>query len=106
MKTKVGKGLLIHWWHYYGKAIYTFDELERFERLIDKKGVDKILDVAVASFIVGDGSPTALLMAIRDNKAEELLNSLPDIDKFSEEDKKGYLHIKEEFVKIISSTCK
>jgi hypothetical protein len=45
----IDKRLLIHWWHYYGKVIYTFAELEEFEKVIDKYGADKVLDVAVAS---------------------------------------------------------
>ena len=42
---KVNKELLIHWWHYYGTTIYTFDELQKFERIIDKYGPDRVLEV-------------------------------------------------------------
>ena len=54
----IEKGLLIHWWHYYGKVIYTLAELEEFEKVIDEYGANKVLDVAVASYVCGDGSPT------------------------------------------------
>lgn len=47
----IEKGLLIHWWHYYGKVIYTLAELEEFEKVIDEYGADKVLDVAVASYV-------------------------------------------------------
>ena len=47
----IEKGLLMHWWHYYGKVIYTLDELEKFEKIIDDYGVDKVLDAAVASYV-------------------------------------------------------
>ena len=43
----IEKGLLIHWWHYYGKVIYTLAELEEFEKVIDEYGADKVLDVAL-----------------------------------------------------------
>lgn len=46
----IEKGLIIHWWHYYGKSIYTLAELEEFEKVIDEYGVDKVLDVAVVSY--------------------------------------------------------
>lgn len=37
--------LLMHWWHYYGKAIYTFEDLEKFSALIDKYGAEKISEL-------------------------------------------------------------
>ena len=53
----IEKGLLIHWWHYYGKCIYTFAELKELEKIIYDYGVEKVLDAAVASYVCGDGSP-------------------------------------------------
>ena len=102
MDTIDRKGLLLLWWHYYGKCIYTLAELEEFERIIDEYGAEKFLDAAMASYICGDGSPTTILMSIRKNKVTELFDSLPDIEKLKENEKKAYKAAKEEFVRIIS----
>ena len=102
----IEKGLLIHWWHYYGKCIYTLAELEEFEKIIDEYGTDKVLDIAVASYITCDGSPTVILESIRTDTVEELINTLPDFESMEEEKKTAYNAIKEEFVEIISGTYK
>lgn len=101
----VEKGLLIHWWHYYGKCIYTLAELEEFEKVIDEYGADKVLDVAVASYICGDGSPTIMLASIRKGAVKELFESLPDISKMEGKEKEQYDAVREEFVQIISQTA-
>lgn len=72
----IDKRLLIHWWHYYGKVIYTFAELEKFEKVIDEYGADKVLDVAVASYVCGDGSPTIMLKSIRKGTVKKLFEFL------------------------------
>ena len=75
----IDKRLLIHWWHYYGKVIYTLAELEEFEKVIDEYGADKVLDVAVASYVCGDGSPTIMLASIRKGTVKKLFESLSDV---------------------------
>lgn len=100
----IEKGLLIHWWHYYGKAIYTFAELEEFEKIIDDYGADKVLDAAVASYVCGDGSPTIILLSIRKGAIKKLFESLPDISKMGDEEQKQYQKVREEFVQAISQT--
>lgn len=84
----IEKGLLIHWWHYYGKVIYTLAELEEFEKVIDEYGADKVLDVAVASYVCGDGSPTIMLASIRKGTVKKLFESLPDISKMEKKGKR------------------
>ena len=101
----IEKGLLIHWWHYYGKYIYTLAELEEFEKVIDEYGAERVLDVAVASYICGDGSPTIMLASIRKGAVKELFESLPDISKMEEKEKEQYDAVREEFVQIISQTA-
>ena len=102
----IEKGLLIHWWHYYGKLIYSFAELEEFEKIIDNYGVEKVLDVAIASYVCGDGSPTIMLTSIRKGAVKELFESLPDVSKMDDEARKQYQIIRDEFVQIISQTLK
>lgn len=101
----IEKGLLIHWWHYYGKLIYSFAELEEFEKIIDNYGVEKVLDVAIASYVCGDGSPTIMLTSIRKGAVKELFESLPDVSKMDGEARKQYQIIRDEFVQIISQTA-
>lgn len=100
----IDKRLLIHWWHYYGKVIYTFAELEEFEKVIDEYGADKVLDVAVASYVCRDGSPTIMLKSIRKGTVKKLFESLPDISKMEKKEKEQYETVRDKFVQIISQT--
>ena len=84
------KELLLHWWHYYGKQIYTFDELEKFLAIIDNYGSDRVMDVAVASYISSDGSPTMMLQCIRADKVSEMFEKLPDPKNLAEEAQEQY----------------
>ena len=102
---EIKKELLMHWWYYYGNCIYNLAELEKFEKVIDEYGVEKVLDVAVASYICGDGSPTNILMSIRTDTVKELFESLPDVSTFDEEKKQIYNAMRDEFVRIISKTA-
>ena len=102
---EITKGLLIHWWHHYGKFIYTLDELEEYEKVIDEYGKEKVLDAAIVSCICGDGSPTNILMSIRTDTVKELFESLPDVSTFDEEKKQIYNAMRDEFVRIISKTA-
>ena len=94
--------LLMHWWHYYGKCIYTYGELQKFLELL-KKDEEKILDVAVASYIMGDG-PTILLMAIRNNEVEKLYDVLPNKSSFNSTELKDYNYYKSKFLEKIKDS--
>ena len=102
---EITKGLLMHWWHYYGKCIYSLAELEKFEKVIDEYGVEKVLDVAVASYVYDDGSPTIMLVNIRQDSVKKLFESLPDFSTWKEKDKKQYEAMRDEFIHIISQTA-
>ncbi len=69
------KALLRHWWHYYGKEIYTFAEKEKIDSLIDEN-YDLIKDAAVFSFMFSTGNNTQLLHAIRHGEAVAYLNGV------------------------------
>ena len=101
----IEKGLLIHWWHYYGKGIYTLAELEEFEKVIDEYGADRVFDVAVASYVCGDGSPTIMLASIRKGAVKELFDSLPDVSKMEGKEKEQYEAVRKELAQIISQTA-
>jgi len=103
----IEKGLLMHWWHYYGKCIYTLAELEEFEKIIDEYGVEKVLDAALASYVCGDGSPTIILMSIRKGTVKELFESLLplDISKMNDSEREAHLKLREQFIQAISQTA-
>lgn len=84
------KELLLHWWQYYGKFIYTYEELEKFSALIDKHGVEKITEAVLASFVSDDGSPTCMLLSIRQRKEEQLIATLPDPSTLTSKQKEAH----------------
>ena len=77
-RTEITKDFLINWWVECSKVIYSPDELKQFEDIIDKYGVEKIYTVVITSFLVEDGSPTTLLMAMRDDGVEILLDFISE----------------------------
>lgn len=93
------KDLLLFWWRYYGKCIYTLEEYEKISALIDKYGAEKISELVVASFISNDDSPTIVLFSIRKNKVDELIATLPVISKFEGEEKEFYDFLKASLAK-------
>lgn len=86
--------------------LYTggITKLEEFEKVIDEYGADKVLDVAVASYVCGDGSPTIMLASIRKGTVKKLFESLPDISKMEKKEKEQYETVRDKFVQIISQT--
>ncbi len=102
---EIDKRILIHWWHYYGRSVYTLAELSQFEEIIDKYGADRVFDVAVASYIFDDGSPTAILASIRNNSVNDLFESMPDITKMDENKKALFILARKELYQIISQTA-
>lgn len=96
------KGLMLHWWHYYGKSIYTLAELEEFNNLLESD-FEKILEVAIANYMCGEG-PTLLLIAIRKKLVSKMLAKLPNINELTEESKNQYFKIKTGFINEIIST--
>lgn len=102
LSIETKKNLIIHWWHYYGKAIYTLAELEKFIALLESD-FDKVLEIAIANFMCGQG-PTPLLMAIRKNIVPQMIQSLPNINDLSEKEKEIYYEIKTGFINEVIST--
>ncbi len=84
--------LLKHWWHNYGKMLYTYDEFLTFSSLMDTN-FDSIEAVAVFSFMKNDG-PKIIVHSIRSNSVNELLNIFV-ANKFNKDNK--YIKIRIEF---------
>ena len=103
-EKSIDKNMIFHWWHYYGKSIYTLEELEELEKIIDTHGTEKVLELMVACYICGDGSSTILLSAIRENRVNELFDALPDVSKMNAKEKEQYLKTRDELLQIISKS--
>lgn len=72
--NKEQEELLLHWWHYYGKDIYTLAEREEVVKLITKQP-NEMLTLATIAYI--DGVTTRpLLAAIRTNQVEKLFQDI------------------------------
>ena len=61
--------LLNHWFRYYGKEIYILEELEKFQKVV-QKDCDIIMQVAILSYLVQEG-PSVLLKDIRNNTLDD-----------------------------------
>lgn len=101
---EVTKSMLLNWWERKGRVPYTPEELKKFEQVIDDYGVDKVLEVAISSYIAEDGSPTVILECIRRDAVEEFIKYLPDISTLSEGEQEAYEFEKEKFIRKISKS--
>jgi len=72
------KELLLHWWHYYGKMLYTFAEMEQFSTMIDENA-NQVMELAIAGFVNGITSQP-IIVAMRENNLEELKATLPNVE--------------------------
>ncbi len=98
------KELLLYWWRWYFH-ITPYEkhnkEYKSFQKIIRDYGEDKVLEIAVTSHLLYDGSPRIFLIAIRKNEIESLMKCLPIFSRFPEENKKKYEKVKEEFLENI-----
>lgn len=81
------KELLNHLWHYYGKHIYTLEDLINYNRFV-KSNSDQLFDLAVTTYFSGLNFQTTVLTAMRNNKLHELFNRMPIFEKGSLEERK------------------
>lgn len=93
------KTLVKHWWHYYGKMVITFAELQRFHELVEKD-VDTIFRFAVDSFIIGQSSQQ-LIVAMRFNEENQLLEKVTIIDELNDKEKEEYELATKAFVEML-----
>lgn len=87
--------LLQHWWYYYGKVLITLAEWQHFSQLV-KKDSNSIFLIAVTSYISGKGSQY-LVLAIRDNRVNELITALQKVEETADE------HFKTEYTRAENS---
>lgn len=74
--------LLMHWWHYYGKVMYTFAELEEFRKLVKENSM-LMKDVALTSYLLGYSSQ-GLIKAMRTNDLDNYLVGIKAFTKSAE----------------------
>ncbi len=78
------KSLLAHWFRYYGKKIFTLEELMIFMEMVEQK-VDAMFELAAMLYINGDGS-TPVLDAIRSKDSSNLEKIMNKCRKLSKKD--------------------
>lgn len=86
--------LLQHWWHYYGKMMYTLQEWEEFNKLVEKDA-DRMFIFAIGSYIMGTSSQP-LICAMRQRNVDEVIASLPE--KKELEDNEMYFKIENSLI--------
>ena len=67
-------------WHYYGKELYSLDELERYNNIISINS-DKLFDLAMATYIGKNNYQQVVLATIRTNSLNLLLGKLPNFEE-------------------------
>lgn len=97
------KELLQHWWYYYGKVLFTFAEWELFDQLVEKDS-KQMLKLAVGSYTYGL-SNQLLIAAMRKNKVNELMNSLPKVNETCDEKFRTiYTQVEKELISMLVSS--
>ena len=94
--------LMLHWWHYYGKTMYSLRDLENYREALSNY-IDKIIEAAVIFYMRGIG-PEIVARFIFVNKIEVLLNRLPKIEEFTRDEMQIYLQAKQAFINEIIRT--
>ncbi len=90
------KVLLNHWFNYYGKIMYTFEELLTFQKLVETK-TDEVLRYAVVNYAYNEGS-TNLILKIRNGEIADICAGLPPIAK------EDYEKLKDAFIREVTKT--
>jgi hypothetical protein len=82
------KKLLLHWWHYFGKVLYSLDELNQFNSMIDKNS-NEVMMMAVLAYIYKQTSQP-IIASMREGKIEEFRAILPILDEEPKEIKEYF----------------
>ena len=92
---------LVYWFHQYGNMIYTFEELENFQKLAETRQ-DDIFNHIVTSFICMNTIKSGLLLtSMRENKVDELFEKSITKKIIEDEDLNDYEAIRDIVVKEI-----
>ena len=92
---------LVYWFHQYGNMIYTFEELENFQKLAETRQ-DDIFNHIVTSLICMNTIKSGLLLtSMRENKVDELFEKSITKKIIEDEDLNDYEAIRDIVVKEI-----
>lgn len=85
--TKEEKIILMrHWWHYYGKMVFTLAEYEQFNELLESK-CDLIYAIAVLGYTNNISSQT-LINAMRNDELPQFFNVISNVIESDDENVK------------------
>ncbi len=96
------KELLIHWWHYYGKVMYTLEEMNQFRQMIEEN-CDQVMMMAIFGYVDGITSQP-IIAAMRAGKLEELKSTLPKPEEQDDKFKEVYSMVEAELIKELVKT--
>lgn len=94
------KELLMHWWHYYGKSMYSLADLEKYEKIIEFK-TKKVFEFVVATYILEKPGQSILLSAIKNNIVDELFQTLPQVENEDQKFQMEYHQAEEKLISIL-----
>ena len=94
--------LLMHWFHYYSKNIYTLEERTMIQQIIEQQPYE-VLKIAVWGYLKNHGSQV-LLFALRQDLLLQLFDTIPRDDEFNENDKMEFEELIAEFIVKIVDT--
>ncbi len=105
LKLKEKKELMTHWFHYYGKSVFTFKELEDYRSLLDTN-MDEVVTFATFLYVDKKG-PTELLENMRRGKVETIFSIVKEFNESQDEQKQHDLNIyRNLFIEEINGTYK
>ena len=91
--------ILHHWWNYFGKVVMDSGESKKINELIEKY-TENIYEIAVNGYL-NNMHGQVLIMALRTGKIEEMFKNTIKKNELSEEYKKIYESVEDEFINMV-----
>lgn len=93
------EAILHHWWNYFGKVVMGSGESQKIDKLIEKY-TENIYEIAVNGYL-NNMHGQVLIMALRTGKIEEMFKNTIKKNELSEEYKKIYESVEDEFINTV-----
>lgn len=94
--------LLNHLWHYYGKHVYSLEDLTNYNQIV-KSNSDKLFDLAVFTSFSGFNFQTIVLTAMRGNNLHTLFSKLPTFEEGTPEKREHDLFASKLLCEVVSN---
>lgn len=90
------RGILLYWWFW-----HEINFLSDFKRIIEKYGIDRVMNAVIILQIISDGSPRRMVLAIKRNGLDYFFDAMSNIYKLQVDKIEKYNDIKKEFIRNI-----